>query len=127
MNSNEVTDTVRSYVDIYDTIKLTQLEINTLKILKKQMEDYIMDYMKKQEILKLSYYHEKKGEIILERIVRKSKTRLNNKYLKESIDNYSKSHGESINAEKMLEQILDNRQIKENDKIKRITNRKQDA
>jgi hypothetical protein len=124
LSKEEVSNQVRTYVDIYDTIKLAQLEINTLKTLKKQMEEYIMDYMKKNDIQKLRYVHEVKGEIVLERVIRKSKTRLNNKYLKETINSYNKLNNSSINSEKILEEILSNRQIKENEKIKRISNRK---
>lgn len=124
VTKEEVSENVRTYVDIYDTIKLAQLEINTLKTLKKQMEEYIMEYMKNKDIYKLRYFHEIKGEVVLERIIRKSKSRLNNKYLKESISNYNKETNSSMNSEKILEEILNNRQIKENEKIKRITNRK---
>lgn len=110
MSSNEeLTVTLKEYIDLSGQIKETKMELKIVQERAKELEESIMEFMKKNSIDTLKTQG---GSIKLYNT--KSKAPLNEDYLRDALSQKI----DTVNIDKVIEAAFSSRPITESQKIK---------
>ena len=109
----ELISNIKTWIDYDDEIKNLQIRLKECKLEKKNLTTNLLDIMKNNEI---DCFDINNGKLIMHKI--KSKTALNKKTLLESLEKYFEKMP-SINSDDVSNFILNNREIKIIENIKR--------
>ena len=113
MNKEKLLETIKNWIQFDEELKQLQASQKILKTKKKQATDELLSIMKNNEI---DCFDITSGKLLYQ----KTKTRgsLNKKILCESLENFFENR-DDINVLELAKYLLDSREIKENESIKR--------
>lgn len=109
----ELVDTIKEWITHDNQIKLMQQEIKEHRTVKRALSDRLLNIMKENQI---DCFDINNGKIIY--CKNKVKTPLNKKILLETLEKYFQNRPD-INATEVSEFVLDNREIKIKENIRR--------
>jgi len=112
MSNEQLLDSVKSWINIDNEIRQLQAAIKERRKQKKELTDNLVHTMKQNDI---DVFNIPDGELIYTKT--KSKTPLSKKHLLLSLSEYFKNDKQMV--EQLGKFILDSRQIKEKENIKR--------
>jgi len=113
----ELINYIREWINIDNTIKDHQLEMKKLRLKKKDLTNQLVDIMKTNEI---DCFDIKNGKLLY--ATSKVKAPISKKYLQECLRTYFEDIP-NINGVDVAEHILESREIKVRENIRRKTNK----